>query len=364
MSFKLVTRKYTVDLSRPEEERWLELIQEERKVAKVLVRQASQQLNFKGARSLARAFVAAYTGFGGRYTQEMDSWAKALGVSAGEIALIQCSYELAHAHHYAVSTRPYRVLRSAATKVGDALYKLKRKALLFGCTAGIRATTRGRMHHVRTMDWPIDGMAAATRIIEFKRGKRSFVTVGMPGMVGVLSGMLPGAYSVTINMAPPHAVPSMRKFGALFLLRETLEECDTYQSAVARLARTPISAAVFFVVCGSKPDQGCVIERTQTGSRIRRFMGPPLVQANHYETAKFRPLNALFEEDDGEGTIFEGSQQRATALANRLDSLGGFADLQKYSHALSRGPVGNADTAHRMAFCPGSGRMAVWARVK
>jgi hypothetical protein len=36
---------------------------------------------------------------------------------------------------------------------------------------------------------------------------REFVTVGVPGLVGALSGMVPGAYSVTINYALPTFMP-------------------------------------------------------------------------------------------------------------------------------------------------------------
>jgi hypothetical protein len=38
--------------------------------------------------------------------------------------------------------------------------------------------------------------------------------------------MLPHAYSVTINWAPPAAFPCFN-FGPAFLLREVLETCDT-----------------------------------------------------------------------------------------------------------------------------------------
>ena len=40
-------------------------------------------------------------------------------------------------------------------------------------------------------------------------------------MVGVLSGMLPGAYSATINWAPPARAPTFR-FGPTFLLRDAM----------------------------------------------------------------------------------------------------------------------------------------------
>src|SRR5271163_3036200 len=101
------------------------------------------------------------------------------------------------------------------------------------------------MIHVRNLDWPLATMGAATRVFRFRRGAREFVSVGVPGHVGVLSGMLPNAYSVTINWAPPAGFPTF-DFGPACLLRDTLETCDDYESAVATLTQTRLSTSVFF----------------------------------------------------------------------------------------------------------------------
>ena len=101
---------------------------------------------------------------------------------------------------------------------------------LFGCTAGVRWLDGLGMVHLRTLDWPLATMGQATRFFRFQRGAREFVSVGVPGQVGVLSGMLPGGYSVTINWAPPIGRPSF-DFGPTFLLRDTLETCDRYDDA-------------------------------------------------------------------------------------------------------------------------------------
>jgi predicted choloylglycine hydrolase len=366
MAFKRVTKKFTIDLSLPEDERWQHVISEDSKAAKALVRRVAKEMELV-PRPVANAFAAAYKALGGRYTKEMQSWADGLDVTLGEMALIQSSYELQHASEYFASTRLYQGIEDALIKLDEIktkFSKFKRRLTPLGCTAGIRSSKHGHMHHLRSMDWPLKGMAAATRILEFKQGKRRFITVGVTGMVGVLSGMLPGAYSVSINMAPPHRLPSMRRFGALFLLRETLEECDTYGAAVSRLASMPLAAGVFFVVCGAKPHQGCVIERTQTHAQIRKFSGVPLVHANHYESRRFQKFNASYEEEDEyEGSIFEDSSHRANALKERLAKLPRLSDLNEYATALSRSPVGNERTVHRMAFCPRSGEMAAWARM-
>src|SRR6516162_8776918 len=105
---------------------------------------------------------------------------------------------------------------------------------MFGCTTGVRWADGLGLVHVRTLDWPLPAMGSATRLFRFRRGAREFVAVGVPSQVSVLSGMLPGAYSVSINWAPPAAMPSF-EFGPAFLVRQTLETCDSYAAAVQAL---------------------------------------------------------------------------------------------------------------------------------
>src|SRR5262249_7543465 len=113
---------------------------------------------------------------------------------------------------------------------------------IFGCTTGGRWLDGLGMVHVRSLDWPLAKMGSATRLFRFRRGHREFVSVGVPGQVGVLSAMLPRAYSVTINWAPPGSFPSF-DFGPTFLLRDALETCDSYDAAVETLARTRLSTS-------------------------------------------------------------------------------------------------------------------------
>jgi acid ceramidase len=213
---------YVIDLENDQAKRWAEVIAREKTVAGRLVEEAGKE--FERVPELLRwVFARLYQALGGLYRSEMESWADALGVSLGTVTILNCAYELSHL----------------------------RWPKLFGCTAGVRWVEGLGMVHVRTLDWPLATMGAATRLFRFRRGARAFVSVGVPGHVGVLSGMLPGAYSVTINWAPPEAFPSF-DFGPAFLLRDTLETCDGYDAAVETLTRTQLSTSVFFAVCGTE----------------------------------------------------------------------------------------------------------------
>jgi hypothetical protein len=216
---------YLIDLGSVEAKRWEEVISLEKTTASRLIQEAGNQ--FERAPELLRWIFARLSHrSGGLYRGEIASWAEALGVSPEAVTILNCAYELSHL----------------------------RWPKLFGCTAGVRWVDGLGMVHVRSLDWPLATMGAATRLFRFRRGAREFVAVGVPGQVSVLSGMLPHAYSVTINWAPPVSFPSF-DFGPAFLLRDTLETCDSYNAAVRTLSETRLSTSVFFTVCGTTKDQ-------------------------------------------------------------------------------------------------------------
>jgi hypothetical protein len=327
---------YSIDLSRAEAERWAEVISQEKDVASGLVQEAG--VAFQRVPELLRwVFARLYQTCGGLYQGEIASWANALDVSPGTITLLNCAYELSHLSW----------------------------PRLFGCTAGVRWVDGFGMIHVRTLDWPLVTMGGATRLFHFRRGTREFISVGIPGQVGVLSGMLPQAYSVTINWAPPASFPSF-DFGPVFLLRDTLETCDSYDAAVRRLSETRLSTSVFFTICGTVKGQACVIERTQSEASIRSMTGPVLVQANHHVAACFTDNNeAIREVEEGEEVFsLEGSGRRADILTGSLTEYRLPSKLEDTAQVLDLPTVLNTMTCQQMAFCPLTGEVRVRRRIQ
>lgn len=203
------------------------------------------------------------------------------------------------------------------------------------------------MVHVRTLDWPLWSIGKATRIFKFRKGERCFTAVGISGYVGVLSGMLPGAYSATINWAPPDGRPKF-DFGPAFLLREVFETCDTYEEAVRILTHMPVSTPVFFTVCGVKRGQACVIERTHEKAAVRKFRSPVLVQGNHHIAHEFTTNNT-------DKDILTDSRKRVKALRK---------DIKNIETCLNNEPVLNADSVQKMTFCPGTGELRAWRMIE
>jgi hypothetical protein len=327
---------YLIDLESVEAKRWEEVIAREKTAASRLVHEASSQ--FERVPELLRwVFARLYQRFGGLYRGEIAAWAEAIDVSLGTATILNCAYELSHL----------------------------RWPKLFGCTAGVRWVDGLGMVHVRTLDWPLAAMGAATRLFRFRRGLREFVSVGVPGQVGVLSGMLPEVYSVTINWAPPVAFPTF-DFGPAFLLRDTLETCDSYDAAVRTLRETRLSTSVFFTVCGTAQDQACVIERTQQQAVVRPMPGPVLVQANHHVAGRFHKNNEDLLEGSQDEDVFSlaGSSKRADTLGRALTEIHLPCTLDKVANVLNMETVLNQDTCQQMVFVPSSGEMKVWRRVE
>jgi len=327
---------YWIDLRRDEAKRWEEVISCEKMAAGRLLQEAGSQ--FERVPELVRwVFGRLYGSFGGLYRGEIASWAEALGVSLGTVTILNCAYELSHL----------------------------RWPKLFGCTAGVRWIDGVGMVHVRNLDWPLATMGAATRLFRYCRGAREFVSVGVPGQVGVLSGMLPQAYSATINWAPPVAFPTF-DFGPAFLLRDTLETCDSYEAAVETLTQTRLSTSVFFTVCGAEKDQACIIERTQSDAAVRTMAGPVLVQANHHVAGRFVKNNEDIVEGERNEDLFSlaGSGKRANTLSGALAEIPVVCTPDTVANVLNSATVLNKDTCQQMVFYPASGEVKVWRRAE
>jgi len=351
MEKRPVAKEYRIDLRLPEEELWSQVIRRETPTARNLMHTAARQLpsydpterRFGAAMTQAMKLIHhGYRLSGGHYQGEITAWAEATGVPPAEVTLMNCLYELNHLNE-----------RSAA--LGNQVPEWLRALVSFGCTAGAVRLADGRAVHVRNMDWPLKPIRTATRLFRFFDGDREFVTVGLPGLVGALSGMVPGAYSVTINYAPPTFLPGFA-FGPLFLLRHVFETCDTYEDACHALSHTRLSANVLFLVCSAE-GTACAIERTRNSFARIPMRGGTLAVANHYRSGALSPQNRGW--DPG---IIAGSKERASTLDSGLKRLGPRATLATAARILDEEPVCNEETHQMMAFDPARGELLAWRR--
>ena len=250
-----------------------------------------------------------------------------------------------------------------------------------GCTAAVLQHPDHGPVHIRCLDWEVmrSEIIQATRLFDFQRdGNTIFVAAGIAGMVGVLSGLRPGRYSVTINWAQSKcAIVPWAKQDPTLLLRNVLETCEHYEDAVNTLRNTEVGAPVYYTVCGAEDGQGCIIEVAHIGlfrqcANVRALDGttPWLVQTNHYDEASSLarqnvtqrvPARPKWENEPLEVSsrerrrVMEASV--AGAIARRVVSASDLVDAVRIP------PVQNIHTVQQMVLYPRSGQLWLWAGV-
>ncbi len=284
------------------------------------------------AHHIARSFCGEFD-----YHDDMNAWSHWAVGDLNEVILANFSYEL-----HQTGSGLIEGVSGAIETAGDILES--GKDWLGLCTSvGFRHPSLG-MVHCRNVDWPIAQMKAATIILDCKSEAGPFRAVSVPGMVGVLSGVAKGRFSITLNSKEDrnHVIPNLRGWGGSLLLRWIFESCGSYAEAVRELKKASAFVPFYAMVVGPKSGQACVIEVNKSGrNRVYKQSDYPVAVANHYP-----------------GEIWDDSysQERqeiveASAAKCRVKTLRGcFAVVN---------PVVNADTVQSMVFHPKSGRVLV-----
>lgn len=175
--------------------------------------------------------------------------------------------------------------------------------------------------HGRNLDWPdASNVLKAATITEFaKNSVGEYYTVGFSGQAGVLTGVACERFSVSINAVFTDKVGVGQS--PVFLLRQVLDECATFDQALKRLCKTKLVVGCLFLLTdgGVTPGKVVVIERTpdrflirrEKEYKTRRQFG--VICANEY--VGIRPAN---EAASIGGELQESSCTRYSALEKAL----------------------------------------------
>jgi len=146
-----------------------------------------------------------------------------------------------------------------------------------GCTSIIAQDPQGKIYHGRNLDFKLASTLRKLAIdVDFQRGgKTLYRGTTFAGYVGLLTGMRPGAFSISAdqrnsgylfeNLLEALFIPGTT--AAAFLIRDTLEDVDIYDTAIKQLATVSLAAPAYLIVAGTKPLEGVVITRDREGTR-------------------------------------------------------------------------------------------------
>jgi hypothetical protein len=230
--------------------------------------------------------------------------------------------------------------------VGNALVELRR---IGGCSAFTVLAERSRTGEVifgRNFDFPPFGVLDTHHCITVFRpqGKRSFASIGYPGMVGVISGINDAGLAVaTLDVyesADGAPIFDARGVPLAITYRRILEECATLDEAEALLRSVP--RTTYMNLAAADRNGAAVFEITPQTVGVRRPVDGGLACTNHFQL-------------DGLSTHQQCRRiDRLNAINSRQATLG-VADVQAALHAVNQGEM----TLQTMVFEPRSLRLHV-----
>jgi hypothetical protein len=168
----------------------------------------------------------------------------------------------------------------------------------WGCTCRVTPSPdRSTARLIRVLDWKTPGLGRNVIAARVAGKAGSYVTLTWPGYTGVLTASAKGRFSASLNQAPmrnavgnyyldwaanrrrvwgmPHQMPA-------HLLRDVFETAANYEDARRMLIEQAISTPAIFSLAGIKPNETCVIERSETEARIHDGAN---VAANHWQSS-------------------------------------------------------------------------------
>jgi len=157
------------------------------------------------------------------------------------------------------------------------------------CTSIVAEDEQGKLYHARnldfglflgwdevTHDWSITERLRKTILnVEWtKGGKTIFKSVNFAGFVGVYNGIKAQRFTITANerfdLTDGGYIGILRWLlgdtttsWMTLLVREVMENSDSYDDAVQKLSNTKLMAPVYYIVGGNSTGQGSIIVRSR-----------------------------------------------------------------------------------------------------
>lgn len=268
-------KRYIINLDAPPEHRWDHVIADNIQYLPTILTLITDILGDGVLSSLATLAFSGLTKIGKiYYNRELEGISKVSGIPVGKIALMQIAYEVfAACTSIVVNAESNQVSKLNSNDISP--------------------------FHIRTMDWDMMELQALTIEVEFvKDGTTCFIGTTWAGYIGILTGMKPQGFSISINY---RRTEDCHRHGMLkgviknmvegikdswpvsFLVREALTTCVDYDSACSALRLSSLMAPTYITVAGILPNQGTIITRDrdkEVDNSLYTLDNGPIVQAN------------------------------------------------------------------------------------
>lgn len=228
-----------------------------------------------------------------------------------------------------------------AMRVGNTMLELRRMG---GCAALLvndkRTSTDGPLF-ARNFDFPAFGVLHKYSLVTVYRpkGKFAFVSVGFPGLVGVISGMNEHGLTVaTLDvMSSNDKSPMFQPLGVpmAFTFRRILEECKTTVEAEKVLRE--VTHTTWMNLAVGDPNTNRVFELTPATVNVRQPEKDLLSCTNHFRTEGLTTNRKCWRID-----ILDATRRKTDLLS--------IADVASRMHAVNQGGL----TLQTMVFEPKS----------
>lgn len=263
--FKNDCPTYTVNLDKPARERWNHVVPDFKDKIPLATKLADEMMGQVIQSTLVPLLTVACKTGTALYSEEIRGIAEQTEISAGKVLLLQLAYEAFAA-----------------------------------CTSVV---VNGPRHpiHIRTMDWDLPELKALTiNVIFKKRGRVIFRGTTWAGYIGILTGMKPRAFSVSINYrsTPKSSTDPVKAFANNvyrcisgcwpigYLVREVLSSQKTYDDALREFKNAELISPTYITICGTKKNEGAIITRNRSpkdtfcGNIVTSLEDGHLIQAN------------------------------------------------------------------------------------
>lgn len=150
------------------------------------------------------------------------------------------------------------------------------------CTSIVAQYTNGTIFHGRNLDYGIPGLENITATINFKKnGKILYQSTQYVGYMGILTGMRPDGWAVSVNQRFTVEIPLIPTIEAMldgaqsvgFSLRDALGKFSTYKEAMLYLSnprnKMPslyLNSPVYLIMSGVNKGEGTVLTRNRNGT--------------------------------------------------------------------------------------------------